>query len=52
MIVGDVKLGNRNHIKSLVFRSNEKIFTDFFKLVLRIIDMLIHEIIMEEIKLF
>ncbi len=26
MIIGDVKLDNRNHIKSLVFRSNEKNF--------------------------
>lgn len=26
MIAGDVKLINRNHIKSLLFRSNEKIF--------------------------
>lgn len=30
MIVGDVKLNKRNHIKSLLFRSTEKIFTDFF----------------------
>lgn len=29
MIAGDVKLDNRNHIKSLLFRSTEKIFTDF-----------------------
>lgn len=26
MIAGDVKLDNRNDIKSLLFRSNEKIF--------------------------
>lgn len=26
MIVGDVKLDNRNHIKSLFFLSNEKIY--------------------------
>ena len=26
MIVGDVKLTNRNHIKSLLFRSNEEVF--------------------------
>ncbi len=26
MIIGDVKLNNRNHIKSLVFRSNEEFF--------------------------
>lgn len=25
MIVGDVKLNKRNHIKSLLFRSNEEI---------------------------
>lgn len=26
MIIGDVKLDNRNHIKSLLFRSTEKIY--------------------------
>lgn len=30
MIIGDVKLDNRNDIKSLLYHSNEKIFTDFF----------------------
>jgi len=40
MIAGHVKLNKRNHIKSLLFRSTEKIFTDFL-LLLRMIDMLI-----------
>jgi hypothetical protein len=29
MIADDVKLDNRNHIKSLLFRSNEEVFIKY-----------------------
>jgi len=32
MIAGDVKLNNRNHIKSLLFRSNGKILFFYVKI--------------------
>ncbi len=39
MIVGDVKLINRNHIKSLLFRSNEKIYFISSKSFIKKIDI-------------
>ncbi|EJL69384.1 hypothetical protein PMI13_03274 [Chryseobacterium populi] len=36
MIVGDVKLDNRNHIKSLVFRSYEEIYFLEINILLKI----------------
>ncbi len=35
MIAGDVKLNKRNHIKSLLFRSNEKNIIFSFKYFIR-----------------
>ena len=39
MIAGDVKLDNRNHIKSLLFRSNEKIYFISSKSFIKKIDI-------------